>query len=81
MSKHLSAKYYLENKERLQKAARERYQNRFKEKKRKRNKNMIVKVTKISQKMKNKSLLSIKKILENEKKCLIIIIRNYYLKK
>ena len=32
MSKHLSAKYYLENKERLQKAARERYQNRFKEK-------------------------------------------------
>ena len=35
MSKKLSAKYYQENKERLQKKARERYQNLSKEKKEK----------------------------------------------
>ena len=33
MSKYLSAKYYQENKERLQKEAYERYQNLFKEEK------------------------------------------------
>ena len=33
MSKNLSAKYYQENKERLQKKARERYQNLSKEEK------------------------------------------------
>ena len=36
MSKNLSAKYYLESKERLQKIARERYQNLSKEEKEKR---------------------------------------------
>ena len=52
MSKNLSAKYYQENKERPQKNARERYQNLFKEdKEKKKSKNMIVNVTKISQKM------------------------------
>ena len=35
MSKNLSAKYYQENKERLQKKARERYQNLPKEEKEK----------------------------------------------
>ena len=45
MSKNLSAKYYRENKGRLQKRARERYQNISKEKKEK-NENMIVNVTK-----------------------------------
>ena len=35
MSKNLSAKYYQENKERLQKKARERYQNLSKEEKEK----------------------------------------------
>ena len=35
MSKNLSAKYYQENKERLQKKAREIYQNLFKEDKEK----------------------------------------------
>ena len=35
MSKNLSAKYYRENKERLQKIARERYQNLSKEEKEK----------------------------------------------
>ena len=62
MSKTLSAKYYQENKERLQKKARERYKNLFKEEHEK-SSNMVVNVTKISQKMKNKSLLSIEKIL------------------
>ena len=62
MSKTLSAKSYQENKERLQKKARERYKNLFKEEQEK-SSNMVVNVTKISQKMKNKSLLSIEKIL------------------
>ena len=37
---------------------------------------MIMNVTKISQKMKNKSLLSIEKKLQNEKKHPFIIIKN-----
>ena len=41
---------------------------------------MVVNVTKISQMMK-KSFLTIEKILYNEKKCLFIIIRNFFLKK
>ena len=60
MSQNLSTKYYQENKERLSKKARERYQIFLKKKKKKSN-NMVVNVTKISQKMKNKSLLSIEK--------------------
>ena len=40
---------------------------------------MVKKVTKMYQKMKNKSLLNIeKKLIQNEKKWFIIIIRNYY---
>ena len=44
---------------------------------------MVLNNTKIYQKMKNKNLLSIEKILQNKKKYLIIIIniRNYYFKK
>ena len=62
MSKNLSAKYYQENKERLQQKARERYQSLSKKKKKKKkSNNMVVNVTKISQKIKNKSLLSIAK--------------------
>ena len=53
----------------------------FLKKKKKKRENMVVNITKISQKMKTKSLLSIEKILQNEKKCLIIIIKNYYFKK
>ena len=60
MSKNLSAKYYQENKEILQKEAGERYQNLSKEEKEK-NDNRVKNVTKIPQKMKNKSLLSIEK--------------------
>ena len=57
MSKNLSVKYYqlIENKER----PRERYQNLSKEGKK--SNNIVVNVTKISQKMKNRSLLSIEK--------------------
>ena len=60
MSKNLSTKYYQEYKERQPKKARERYQNLSKEEKEKSN-NMVVEDTKIYQKMKNKSLLSIEK--------------------
>ena len=60
MSKNLSAKYYQENIERLKKIARERYQNLSKEENKKSN-NMVVNVTKIAQKLKNKGLLSVKK--------------------
>ena len=64
---NLSAKNYQENKERLQKKARERYQSLSKEEKEK-NDNMVVNVTKISQKRKNKSLLGIEKnIIGSEK--------------
>ena len=52
MSKNLSAKYYQENKERLQKKACERYQSLSKEEKEKKSDNMAVNLTKISQKMK-----------------------------
>ena len=63
MSKNLSAKYYQENKERPQKKL-----MIFLKKKKKRNDNIVMDVTKISQKMKNKSLLSIEKnIIEREK--------------
>ena len=42
---------------------------------------MVVNNTKTYQNMNNKSLLSIEKILSNEKKRIITIIRNYYFKK
>ena len=61
MSKPLSAKYYQENKERLQKKL-EKDIRIFIKKKKKKSNNMAVNVTKISQKIKNKSL-SIEKIL------------------
>ena len=59
---NLWAKYYQGNKERLQKKARERYQNFSKEEKEKKH-NMVVNVTKIFQKITNKSLLNIEKKL------------------
>ena len=55
MSKILSAKYYQENKERLQKKLVNNIKIFLKKKKRKSNN------TKISQKMKNKSLLGVEK--------------------
>ena len=62
MSRKLSAKYYQENKERLQKKSLWKVENIkifLKKKKRKSNK-MFVKVAKMCKKMKNKSLLCIK---------------------
>ena len=60
MSENLAANYDKKNKGRLQKKARAGYQNLSKEEKEKSN-NMVVDDTKIYQKMKNKSLLSIDK--------------------
>ena len=64
MPKTLSAKYYQKNKENLQQKARKRYLNN----KKKKSDNVVVKVTKISQKMKNRNLFRIEKnIIEQEK--------------
>ena len=60
MSKGLSAKYYQENKERLQKKLLKDIKI-FNRNTKKKSDNMVVNVTKISQKMKNKSLLGIEK--------------------
>ena len=57
----LESKHYQNIKKRLQTKARERYQSYSKEKKTKKKKNMVMKDTKISQNMKNKSWLSIEK--------------------
>ena len=62
MFKNLSATYYKENKERLQKNLVKDIKI-FLQKKMKKSNSMIMNVTKISQKMKNKSFLSIEKIL------------------
>ena len=62
MFKNLSATYYQENKDRLQKNLVKDIKI-FLQKKMKKSNTMIMNVTKISQKMKNKSFLSIKKIL------------------
>ena len=64
MSENLSAKYYQENKERLKKELVKDIKIFLKKKKKKSN-NMVMNITKISQRMKNKSLLSIgKKIID-----------------
>ena len=62
MSKNSSVKYYQDNKERLQKKLVKDIKRRkvFLKKKKKKN-NMVVKDEKISQKIKNKSWLSIEK--------------------
>ena len=60
MSKNLSAKYYQKNRERLQKKLSKDIKI-FLKKKKKESNTMAVNVTKISKKMKNKSLLSIEK--------------------
>ena len=57
MSKKLSAKYYQENKERLQKKLVKDIKMFLKKKKKKSN-IMVVNITKTLQKMKNKGLLS-----------------------
>ena len=59
LSRNSSAEYYQENKERLQKKL-IKYSKIFLEKKEKKKK-MVVNITRISQKMKKKSLVSIEK--------------------
>ena len=67
MSKTLSAKYYQENEERLQKNLAKDIKI-FLKKKKKKSVNMVVNVTIFSQKMKNKSSLSIENnIVEQER--------------
>ena len=67
MSKNSSAKYYQGSKERLQKKLMKDIKV-FLKKKKKENNNMVVKDTKISHKLKNKSYLSIEKnIIKQEK--------------
>ena len=77
MSKDCSAKYYQNDKERLLKKLVKDIKVYLKKNMIQSN-NMVMIDTKISQKMKNKSLLSIKKNYNMRKKCLIIIIKNYY---
>ena len=80
MSKNLSAKYYQENNERLQKNLVKDIKI-FLRKKKKKSSNMVVNVTKIFQKMKNKSLLSVeKKYYRLRKHALFKIMQNYYFK-
>ena len=62
MSKNSSAKYYQNNKERLQKNLVKDIKV-FLKKKKKKSDNMVVNDTKIYKKMKNKSLLSIEKAI------------------
>ena len=61
MSKNLSAKCYQKNKEREQKLVKDI--KIFLRKKKKKSDNVVVNITKISQKMKNRSLMNIEKIL------------------
>ena len=79
MSKTLSAKYHQENKETPQKKKKticKRYQNLSKEEKE--NDNMILNITKISQRIKSKSLLSTEKFfIESEKSNDLEILKVY----
>ena len=78
MSKTLSDKYYQENKETPQKKTiRKSYQNLSKEEKKK-NDNMILNITKISQRIKSKSLSSTEKnFIESEKSNDLEILKVY----
>ena len=71
MSKSLSAKYYQENKERLQKNLVKDVKIRLKRKE-KRSNNVVVNVVKIFQKMKSKSLLNVKKKYYRMKKNVLL---------
>ena len=80
MSETLLATYYQEKKERLQKKKKLMKDIKiFLKKKKEKSNNMVVNVTNISQKMKNKSLLSIEKNIVEWESC-IIIIKNIWLK-
>ena len=70
MSKHLSAKPYQENKERLQKKARERYQNPSKEEKEKKQQYLWL-LWKSLRRWKQKLVEDRKNIIEWEKNALL----------
>ena len=69
LSKNLSAKYYQQNKEILQKKAHKRYQNISKDETK--TNNMVANITQISHKMKNKGLLSIGKFCKMRKNAVL----------
>ena len=73
MYKNLLAKYYQGNKERLRKKLVKDIKI-FLKKKKKKGTNMVVNVTKISQKMKNNSLLSKEKNIQWERNVLLCVI-------
>ena len=68
MSKNLSARYYQENKERLRKKVMKDIKI-FSKKKKKKSGNVVMNVTKISQKMKSKRLLSVEKKITECERC------------
>ena len=63
MSKNLSAKYYQENKETQKQKLMKDIKIFLKKEEKEKNNNVVVNATKVSQKLKNKNLLSIEKIL------------------
>ena len=63
MSKNLSAKYYPENKETQKQKLMKDIKIFLKKEEKEKNNNVVVNATKVSQKLKNKNLLSIGKIL------------------
>ena len=75
MSKTLSAKYYQENKERLQKEAHEKYQYLSKEEKGKKPQYGRERYKNLSENAKQKPVEYRKKCHKMRKKCFIIIIR------
>ena len=78
MSKILSAKYCQENKERLQKKARKSYQNLSKEEKEKKRQYGCKHYKKLSEDEKQKLVEYRKKYYRMRKKCLFIILKNYF---
>ena len=63
MSKNLSSKYYQENKETQKQKLMKDIKIFLKKEEKEKNNNVVVNATKVSQKLKNKNLLSIGKIL------------------
>ena len=78
MSKNLSAKYYQENKERLEKKARERYQNLSKEEKEKKRQYDREDYKNLSEDEKNKQIKYRTNYYRMRKKHFIAIIRKYF---
>ena len=81
MSKDFSAKYYQNNEERLQRKAPKRYQGLPKQEKEKKHQYVRERYKNLPENEKQKLVACRKKILQNEKKCLIIFRRNFCFKK